>query len=82
MVLPGTGRRALGPPGRRTMQPGSFRATPYTPYDVVLVGANQRTLDPSRGRPMRPIGPSKAALRQAAQSSIVRGGGRRRKMPL
>ena len=55
LVLPGAGRRALGPPWCCTMQPGSFWATPYPPYDVVLVGTNQHTLGPFGRRQMRPL---------------------------
>ena len=54
LVLLGAGRRALGPPWRRTMQPGSFWATPYPPYNVVLVGTNQRILGRFGRRQMRP----------------------------
>ena len=62
------------------MQPGSFRVTPCTPYDVVIVGANQAPLVLLGDAPCA-LGPSKAAIRQATQYLPFRSG-RREKMSL
>ena len=54
------------------MQPGTFWATSYPLYDVVLVGTNQRTLGPFGRDAKYALRPFKAVLRQAAQSTLAR----------
>ena len=43
--LSGRNKRALGPPGRHLVKPGSSRAPPIAP--LVLLGATQLALGPS-----------------------------------